>query len=540
MSIKLDLADIQGNILTAYGRSGFPKARFILLHIGKNNAADGRAFINWLLPQVTTALRWPSHNSGIEVPKGKEAERPSVAVNIAFTFLGLLALDVPTRTLRGLPDEFIDGMIKRAPVLGDDVGSGWREAWDPVWTAAQLEEDDRKTVHILVTLNAQMNPDGTPVAELDALTDDIRARCTPESGITILEGHRRGQSAFQDLSAILETIDGRLQPVAKEHFNFADGIGDPIFEGQLCPKDIQQRVVGNGKVDGQGTWSPLATGEFLLGYPDEAQEIPGAAMPLAFSRNGTFMAYRKLHENVFAFRSFIEKTAVAFGGVFGIPNPQDAQDTLMAKISGRWQNGVPVSLAPDIASLNAFMQRVPPPTSASTVAQRLAWERAIADFTYGADRSGSKCPVTAHMRRVNTRDSLAPTPGDGSVLNNRRRILRRGLPYGAAPEGLTDDHGNHGIVMLAICSSLFRQFEFVQQQWINYGLDFNAGNDTCPLVGNHGGNAKFVIPAEESSGHAPFIVEGLPQFVETRGGDYFFIPSVTALRMIGLGVVDPT
>jgi deferrochelatase/peroxidase EfeB len=133
------------------------------------------------------------------------------------------------------------------------------------------------------------------------------------------------------------------------------------------------------------------------------------------------------------------------------------------------------------------------------------------------------------------------------VLNNRRRILRRGLPYGVAPPDATDDRGEHGIVMLVVCASLFRQFEFVQQQWINYGLDAQAGNDTCPLVGNHspgnkltGPKAKFVIPADPDKGHPPFIVEGIPQFVETHGGDYFFIPSMTALRMIGMGTVDPT
>jgi hypothetical protein len=32
----------------------------------------------------------------------------------------------------------------------------------------------------------------------------------------------------------------------------------------------------------------------------------------------------------------------------------------------------------------------------------------------------------------------------------------------------------------------------------------------------------------------------MPQFVEPRGGDYFFVPSMTALRMIGMGIVDPT
>ena len=72
---------------------------------------------------------------------------------------------------------------------------------------------------------------------------------------------------------------------------------------------------GNGAVDGAGNWRPLATGEFLLGYPDEAQEIAGAAMPLDFSRNGTFMAYRKLHQNVVAFPNFITETAARFGAV---------------------------------------------------------------------------------------------------------------------------------------------------------------------------------------------------------------------------------
>jgi hypothetical protein len=94
--------------------------------------------------------------------------------------------------------------------------------------------------------------------------------------------------------------------------------------------------------------------------------------------------------------------------------------------------------------------------------------------------------------------------------------------------------------MLTLCASLARQFEFVQQQWLNYGLDFGLGNDTCPLVGNHAPDARFVIAADPASGNPPFIAGGLPQFVSTRGGDYFFMPSMTALRMIGMGVVDPT
>ncbi len=132
-----------------------------------------------------------------------------------------------------------------------------------------------------------------------------------------------------------------------------------------------------------------------------------------------------------------------------------------------------------------------------------------------------------------------PAKRGGSVLNNRRRMLRRGLPYGAARED-GDDTDEHGIVMLAACANLFRQFEFVQQQWMQYGLDFNSGNDTCPIIGNHDAESKFVIASDGASGKPPFFCSGMPQFVETRGGDYFFVPSMTALRMIASGLVDPT
>jgi Dyp-type peroxidase family len=340
--------------------------------------------------------------------------------------------------------------------------------------------------------------------------------------------------------------DGAPQPVPKEHFGFFDGIGDPVFEGQL-PDDAEcLRVVGNGKIGTDGIWQPLATGEFLLGYPDEAQEIAGFGMPISFSRNGTFMAYRKLHQNVAAFRDYVARTSLRFGQVFGIDDPDDAREAFLAKMSGRWSDGVPVVRAPTIEAWRAFNERFPFPKPGDQAAENRRTQ-ALSDYVFRDDPIGAKCPLTAHVRRANPRDMLDPLGNsedpklrNGSVLNNRRRILRRGLPYGSAAPDETDDGSEHGIVMLNVCASLFRQFEFVQQQWMNYGLDFNAGSDSCPLVGNHDKEAKFVIPADPESGHPPFIAADLPQFVETRGGAYFFVPSITALGMIGMGVVDPT
>jgi deferrochelatase/peroxidase EfeB len=334
--------------------------------------------------------------------------------------------------------------------------------------------------------------------------------------------------------------DGMVQPTPAEHFGFTDAISDPAFEGQVPPGEAALRCVGQGKSDGQGHWSPLATGEFLLGWPDEAQEIPGAAMPLSFSRNGTFMAYRKLHEDVHAFEGWVSDNAAIFQAVWQLSSPGEAEELFRAKLVGRWRDGVPLIAAPDFDSWQQFNRDYPQPIDGSINAER---QHRLVAFGYRDDLAGLHCPIGAHSRRMSTRDMLDPHVTDpnpknraGSALNNRRRILRRGLPYG----GINDPHDEHGIVMLALCASLSRQFEFVQQQWLNYGLDFSLGNDTCPVVGNHGEDARFVIAADPESGHPPFIARNIPQFVSMRGGDYFFIPSLTALRMIAMGTIDPT
>jgi deferrochelatase/peroxidase EfeB len=411
----------------------------------------------------------------------------------------------------------------------------------------EARDSNPSTVHILITLNARMDRDGKAVKALEDKTAEIEALCKPAEGVRILPGHSLGQEPvpYQELSAItFRQEDGTVTPLPKEHFGFTDALGDPVFEGQFRDREEESFEVGNGAVDGNGKWRPLATGEFLLGYPDEAQEIAGAAMPLDFSRNGTFMAYRKLHQKVDTFRTFMIETAARFGAVFGIKDPKDAKNTLMAKIAGRWPDGVPLAVAPTIAAWDDFNRKHPDVSPEADLRRYTARQLAMIDFTYKDDPEGLRCPIASHMRRTNTRDGMAPTGTEGSALNNRRRILRRGLPYGASPPGVSDS-AEHGIVMLVVCANLFRQFEFVQQQWINYGLDARSGNDTCPLVGNHslgeaGPKAKFVIPSDPRTGRPPFIVEGIPQFVETRGGDYFFVPSMTALRMIGMGVVDPT
>jgi deferrochelatase/peroxidase EfeB len=135
---------------------------------------------------------------------------------------------------------------------------------------------------------------------------------------------------------------------------------------------------------------------------------------------------------------------------------------------------------------------------------------------------------------------LIYTPG---ALANSRRMLRRGLPFGDVKVRSRDD-GNHGIIITMIDADINRQFEFVQQQWINFGNDFQEGSDKGILLSNHSADDKFpskaVLQVDPNSDQATYFLNKIPRLIETRGGEYFFVPSITALRMISKGVVDPT
>jgi Dyp-type peroxidase family len=532
MDRALDLADIQGNILQEFV-SGYPAARFLLLRV--TDASKGRQFVFEYRSKITTAQRWASSQA---FTQANETTKPDIAINIGFTFMGFLALELPTRTLARLPPAFIDGMRKRAAILGDDKNAAadgtFVDAiaqWDPVWQADQA--------HIIIGLNSGIDSAGNPLPGLDSETKFLESLCVKYE-LEILKGHGKDNAAWQDACVLLapdgsvkmENNKATYKPVPREHFGFIDGISNPVFDGQFGdPRADQMMSIGNGKllpaVAGQSDldrWAPLATGEFLLGYPDEAQEIADMAAPNQLMRNGAFMVFRKLHENIMSFKNYFDEAAKIYAKANNM-SVEDACMILKAKMTGRWEDGVPVAVASTIAEWKAFNVK-------NSGKDGPDW--AYTNFTYGDDPHGAKCPVASHMRRANTRDSITRK---SSVLNNRRRILRRGQPYGKTTE---DNNGEHGIVFIVMCADITRQFEFVQQQWINYGLDSNSGSDTCPIVGNRRGDSKFIVPVDPNSQDTPFIAANIPQFVETRGGDYFFLPSMTALRMIGMGTTDPT
>jgi Dyp-type peroxidase family len=458
---KLNETDIQGFVLRGYN---LPFARYLFLHF--EDAKRARNLIARLLGDITTGQRWD---------KGK----PQSTVNIAFTFRGLEHLGLPDATLRSFPFEFQQGMKPRAAILGD-TGVNSPEHWDDLW------REDR--VHAWLGVNA---------VTMEALD----ARCLAILAVIEETG---GAGALSSQDAAAEEVNGK--PTTREHFGFTDGFGNPDYLG--VDRSSQP---GQGKLLPDGTWAPLATGELLLGYADEAGELPADPLPHLLASNGTFMVYRKLHQNLATFRAFLDKQGSLYAG---------GKEKLAAKFIGRWRDGTPIELSPD----------TPNPAIAKDPNRNT-------DFKYGTDADGARCPIGAHLRRVHPRDAF----GFNGQLINRRRITRRGLPYGHfVPEGApVTDKEERGVIFMALNASLSRQFEFVQQQWVQYGNDSHLGNDKDVLMGNHGGRGRFVVQGDASPANPPFVCSNLPDFVELRGGDYFFLPSITALGMIAMGLVDP-
>jgi len=457
---KLNAADIQGFAMRGFT---FPVARYVMLEIV--DAPSGQALLRSILDQVTTAERWDV--------------KPDSTLNLAFTYQGLVKLGLPDATLLSFPVEFVQGMRARAPIL-DDTGHNAPDKWDAVWATGR--------VHAWVGIYAE-SPE-----VLERRCDILKSLLQETGGATILDA--------QDASLL---SDGGKY-CAKEHFGYTDGFGNPDFEG--ADRATQP---GQGKLTADGQWVPLATGEFLLGYPDEAGELPVAPVPHLLAKNGTFMVYRKLHQNVATFRRYLDEQGSRYAG---------GRDKLAAKFVGRWQDGTPVELSPD--RQDPALVRDPQKNT---------------NFVYGKDPEGTRCPIGSHIRRVHPRDAF----GFNGQLVNRRRIMRRGLPYGppTPPDAPASDTAEHGVIFIALNASIFRQFEFVQQQWIQYGNDSHQGTDRDLLLGNHEKGGKFMIQGDTDPANPPYMCTGLPNFVELRGGEYFFMPSLTALELIATDAVDP-
>jgi Dyp-type peroxidase family len=296
----------------------------------------------------------------------------------------------------------------------------------------------------------------------------------------------RARAALDELPGVelLWRQDVHSLPGEREPFGFRDGISQPAIEGNGIPGSNPHEA-------------PIKAGEFVLGYEDETGDTLPPPQPDILGRNGTFMVVRKLHTRVAAFRQYMRARATS---------PQD-EELLAAKFVGRWRSGAPLSLAPerDDAELGADGRR----NNA---------------YMYGDDPRGLKCPFGAHARRMN--------PRDATIVGEVRlhRMIRRGTTYGPPlPEGMLEDDGaERGLMFAFVGARLARQFEFVQTEWVNDGKFFGAPGEKDPLIGPNDGSGQMTVPQQPIRRK----MVGLPAFVVTRGGEYCFMPSLSALRWL--------
>ena len=158
------------------------------------------------------------------------------------------------------------------------------------------------------------------------------------------------------------------------------------------------------------------------------------------------------------------------------------------------------------------------------------------DFGYEAqDSDGTRCPFASHLRRSNPRDSLEGGPEASTTVANRHRIVRRGRSYGPPLAEdfdiddmlAADDEAERGLHFLCLSADIARQFEFTQQTWIENPKFAGMYDDPDPLMGGPPDEGStFTIPDTPMRRR----VTGMQRFVEVRGGAYFFMPSLSALR----------
>jgi Dyp-type peroxidase family len=297
----------------------------------------------------------------------------------------------------------------------------------------------------------------------------------------------RAQKSYEEMSGIsmIWRLDCYALPTETEHFGFKDGISHPAVEGSGVPGSNSREP-------------PLKAGEFFMGYLDETNEFPPMPQPEILGRNGSYVVFRKLHQRVAAFRQYLRANA----------SNSEEEEFLGAKMMGRWKSGAPLALCPlkDDHELGADPKR-------------------NNNFLFDEDDSKEfKTPPGCHIRRMNPRDAVV------TGVPRLHRMIRRGTSYGPPlPEGVFEDDGvDRGLAFIFVGSRLDRQFEFVQTEWVKDSRFFGEGGDSDPITGQHDGTGSFTIPKQPIRRR----LKGLPQFVNTCGGEYFFGPGLRALQWL--------
>jgi deferrochelatase/peroxidase EfeB len=479
-STPLDLADIQGNILRGYG---FGYARHFALGIGDTAEAraSARAFIGSLLPgapgegpSVTTAEHW-------------EAGKRWDCLNLGVTFDGLAALGVPQAALDAFPEAFREGPAARAAKpdpdfprgvgLGD-IGKSAPENWD-------LGRPGADAVHLMLSLYTR-----------DADKGDKDPKPPPGKEHRETLSKRLRASFGKHQLKLIWHHDADALPDGRVHFGYPDGISQPRVGIGKELRDMQ----------------PMSQiGDFLLGagHTNIYRGNYLGDIPAALGDNATYGAFRILEQDVFGFEDLLKELA-RIGRM--------KEEEVAAKLMGRWRTtGVPLTLSPDT-------DEAKPPVPRDLI-NEFDYGPGPDHPTYYDDSRGLRCPVGAHIRRLNPRGSRV------MGMPNSRRIMRRAMPYGPGWKlGQPRKKAPRGLVGWFICGDLEMQFEFIQKVWVNQDLSTNGLRGTRePILGSQPKqDGRFTVRTADA--RDPIGLSGMPDLVTTRGSVYCMLPGIGGLR----------
>jgi deferrochelatase/peroxidase EfeB len=477
----LNLGDIQGFILRGYR---MPMVRHFLLTVGVPAAARkllGR-FVNGDesdAPQITTAEDWhvglapgPGDN-----PEEAPRRKPDYCLNVGITWPGMISLEikerVPTLAFKSF-GAFIAGAAERAKLVGD-TGPSAPQNW--------VGEFGKGSDHVLVTLHA---------LSLEAMTS-----YSDRLSALFAEGGALRELWRADGMALMEMKDGKPVPTSKVHFGYTDGISMTTLRGgpERYHPDHQQ---------------PCEPWLFVLQDEAENYFVPE---PRELGLNGSFAVFKVIMTDVVGFENFLQSN-----------KDKIDPELLAAKICGRWRNGVPLALSPETDS----------PAGGIPLEKLNDYEYVNADGS--GDPKGLRCPVGAHMRRINPRGQPVTGQGQPGGSNNTHRLIRRGMPYGPLYDPKQSYDGiERGLLGYFINSSIENQYEFVLGHWVNDSEFAGAvrlnPKAKDPMIGTQDpAESIFVIP--QANGAPPIKVIGFSTFVTTKAAAYCFLPSITAIKFI--------
>jgi hypothetical protein len=300
-----------------------------------------------------------------------------------------------------------------------------------------------------------------------------------------------------DGKAWMETQDGKPAFTHKVPFGYTDGISMTTILGgpERYTPDHQQ---------------PCEPWLFVLRDEAENYFVPE---PRELGLNGSFAVFKMIKTDVVGFENYLQSN-----------KDKIDPELLAAKMCGRWRNGVPLALSPNTDS----------PPGGIPVEQLNNFEYVNEDGS--GDPRGLRCPVGAHMRRLNPRGQPVTGQGQPGGSNNTHRLIRRGMPYGPTYDPKQPyDEIERGLLGYFINSSIENQYEFVLGHWVNDSEFAGAvrlnPKSKDPMIGTQDpAESIFVVP--QANGTPPIKITGFSSFVTTKAAAYCFLPSVTAIKFI--------